>query len=477
MKSIKAADFVNDIRSGMSDSDIRKKYQLSDHTLRMFLEKAVRSGLLTDSEVTARNNAGLVGPQESEEAPVELIEDVVHKCPACGVPQQKKFEECPQCGVIVAKYEQKQLRMRMVQEKKQKAREDPLQKAIRKGDVNKIRKLIVKGSYADEFLEELAVASQGGGQTQIAKIIRQASFEANQRPGADEPRTDKTQNNMKIRVPLEAGHKADEIEYKIFGEEMQFVVVELDPYESVVAEAGAMMYMTGNVDLQTIFGDGSDKGSPNTGRQSLFGKVLSAGKRVVTGESLFMTLFTNTGNGKEHVAFAAPYAGKIVPLHLDEFGGEIFCQKDSFLCAARGVSLGIALQKKIGAGLFGGEGFILQRLTGDGMVFVHAGGTVVQRVLEPNEIIRLDTGCLVALEPKVSFDIQYVGSVKTAIFGGEGLFFAMLRGPGSIWLQSLPLSRLADRIYSAAPQTGGPRTGEGSVLDVLGGLGDLIDGE
>lgn len=258
-----------------------------------------------------------------------------------------------------------------------------------------------------------------------------------------------------------------EIDYKIYGDDMQFVEVELDPMEAVVAEAGGMMYMEDAIEMETIFGDGSQK---NTG---FMGALMGAGKRLITGESMFMTVFQNRGAGKKKVAFGAPYPGKIIPVRLSEIGGELLAQKDSFLCAAKGVSLGIAFTKRLGAGLFGGEGFILQRLQGNGLVFVHAGGTLLQRDLAPGEILRVDTGCIVAFQPSVDYDIQFVGKIKTALFGGEGLFFATLRGPGRIWLQSLPLSRLAGRIVAAAP--GGLRGGkeEGSVL---GGLGRLLDG-
>jgi uncharacterized protein (TIGR00266 family) len=249
---------------------------------------------------------------------------------------------------------------------------------------------------------------------------------------------------------------------------MQFVEVELDPGESAVAEAGSLMYMTPGIQMETVFGDGSQQ--QGTG---IVNALLGAGRRLLTGESLFMTVFTNHGTGKHRLAFAAPYAGRIVPLDLASFGGTLICQKDSFLCAARGVSIGIAFQKKIGVGLFGGEGFIMQRLQGDGLCFVHAGGMVHSLELAAGETLRVDTGCLVALYPSVQYDIQFVGKVKTALFGGEGLFFATLTGPGKVWLQSLPLSRLADRIYKAAPQTG-RRKEEGSVL---GGLGNLIDGD
>src|SRR5437773_12415521 len=231
-----------------------------------------------------------------------------------------------------------------------------------------------------------------------------------------------------------------------------------------------MMYMTQGIEMNTVFGDGS-QGSANSGIMS---KLLGAGKRLLTGESLFMTIFTNAGQGKQHAAFAAPYAGKIVPMDLQTLGGQLICQKDSFLCAARGVSIGIAFQRRIGVGLFGGEGFIMQRLQGDGLCFVHAGGTVHPLDLSAGQTLRVDTGCLVALQPTVNYDIQYVGNVKTALFGGEGLFYAALTGPGRVWLQSLPFSRMADRIYRAAPSAGGSRKDEGSIL---GGLGGLINGD
>jgi len=259
-----------------------------------------------------------------------------------------------------------------------------------------------------------------------------------------------------------------EIDYKIHGDDLQFVEIELDPQEAVVAEAGGMMFMDDGIAMETIFGDGS---SQNAG---LMGALLGAGKRLLTGESLFMTVFQNRDGGKRRLAFGAPYPGKIVPVHLAGLGGEILAQKDSFLCAAKGVSLGIAFQKRFGAGLFGGEGFILQRLQGDGWAFMHAGGTLYERTLAPGETLRVDTGCVVAFQPSVDFDIQFVGSVKTALFGGEGLFFATLRGPGRIWLQSLPFSRLAGRIVAAAPKTGRGGREEGSVL---GGLGRLLDGD
>jgi uncharacterized protein (TIGR00266 family) len=259
-----------------------------------------------------------------------------------------------------------------------------------------------------------------------------------------------------------------EIDFQIFGDDMQFVEVELDPQEGVVAEAGGMMYMEDGIEMETIFGDGSQQSS------GFLGSLMGAGKRLLTGESLFMTVFYNKAMGKKHVSFGAPYPGKIVPVHLSEIGGELIAQKDSFLCAAKGVSVGIAFNKRIGAGLFGGEGFIMQRLQGDGWAFVHAGGTLMQRDLGPGEVLRVDTGCIVAFQPSVDYDIQYVGKIKSALFGGEGLFFATLRGPGRVWLQSLPLSRLADRIYAAAPKGGGKQRGEGSIL---GGLGSLLDGD
>jgi uncharacterized protein (TIGR00266 family) len=246
------------------------------------------------------------------------------------------------------------------------------------------------------------------------------------------------------------------------------VEVELDPQEAVVAEAGGMMYMEDGIDMETIFGDGSQQ-SPG-----ILGSLLGAGKRLVTGESLFMTVFINKGMGKKHVAFGAPYPGKIIPIKLSDIGGELIAQKDAFLCGAKGVSIGLAFQKRIGVGLFGGEGFIMQRLQGDGWAFIHAGGTLMQRDLAPGESLRVDTGCIVAFQPSIDYDIQFVGKIKSALFGGEGLFFATLRGPGRVWLQSLPLSRMADRIISAAPRAGGRGRDEGSVL---GGLGRLLDGD
>ena len=261
-----------------------------------------------------------------------------------------------------------------------------------------------------------------------------------------------------------------EIDYKIFGDDMQYVEVELDPNEATVAEAGGMMYMDDGIEMETIFGDGS---AQSTG-SGLMGALLGAGKRLLTGESLFMTVFQNRGAGKKRVAFGAPYPGKIIPVHLAEIGGDLLAQKDSFLCAAKGVSIGIAFTQRLGAGFFGGEGFILERLQGDGLCFIHAGGTILQRDLAAGEVLRVDTGCIVAFQPTVDYDIQFVGNVKSALFGGEGLFFATLRGPGRIWLQSLPLSRLAGRIVGAVPGLGRRGREEGSVL---GGLGRLLDGD
>ncbi|CAM2006842.1 TIGR00266 family protein [Acanthopleuribacter pedis] len=259
-----------------------------------------------------------------------------------------------------------------------------------------------------------------------------------------------------------------EVDYEIFGNEMQFVEIELDPQETVIAEAGAMMFMQDGIEMETKFGDGSE---PDKG---LLGKMFEGAKRKLTGESLFMTWFTNQGHGKKRVAFGAPYPGKIIPVDLAQIGGRLICQKDAFLAAAKGTKVGIALQKKIGTGLFGGEGFIMQSLDGDGMAFVHAGGTIVERELARGETLRVDTGCIVAYTNTVNYDITMVKGLKSMVFGGEGVFFATVTGPGKVWLQSLPFSRLADRIYAAAPQTGGRSQGEGSIL---GGLGDMLGGD
>ncbi len=257
-----------------------------------------------------------------------------------------------------------------------------------------------------------------------------------------------------------------EIDYKIHGEEMQYVEIELDPQETAVAESGAFMMMDDGIQMETIFGDGSKQTSGG-----FLGKLMSAGKRVLTGESLFMTAFTNASHGKKRVSFASPYPGKIIPLDLSLMGGKIIAQKDAFLCAAKGVSVGIEFQRRLGTGLFGGEGFIMQKLEGDGMAFVHAGGHVFERTLQPGEFLRVDTGCLVAYTQTIEYDIQFVGGIKNTLFGGEGLFFATLRGPGKIWIQTLPISRLASRIISYG---GFRRKEEGSLL---GGLGNLLDGD
>jgi uncharacterized protein (TIGR00266 family) len=260
--------------------------------------------------------------------------------------------------------------------------------------------------------------------------------------------------------------QAHEIDYQIFGEEMQYVEIELDPQEIVIAEAGSFMMMDNNIQMETIFGDGS-------GQQSgLFGKLLSAGKRVLTGESLFMTAFINQNNTKSKVSFASPYPGKIIAIDLTQFGGKFICQKDSFLCAAKGVSIGIEFSKKLGRGLFGGEGFIMQKIEGDGMAFVHSGGTLAKKELGVGDVLKVDTGCIVGFTKDVDYDIEFIGGIKNSLFGGEGLFYATLRGPGTVYVQSLPFSRLADKIIASAPRAGGSSNEEGSVL---GGLGRLLD--
>ena len=266
----------------------------------------------------------------------------------------------------------------------------------------------------------------------------------------------------------------DVVDYEIKGSEMQFVEVELDPGEAAIGEAGSLFFMDPGISMEAVFGDGS---GGNQG--GLFGKLLGAGKRLLTGESLFTTIYTNQAGGKQRVAFGAPYPGKILPMQLRELGGTLLCQKDAFLCAARGVSLGIAFQQKLGVGFFGGEGFIMQKLEGDGLAFVHACGTVVKRDLASGQSLMVDTGCVVAYTPSVNFEIQYVGKIKTALFGGEGLFLARMSGPGTIWLQSLPFSRLASRVFAAAPQRGGGRE-EGSVLPGFGAgglLGGILGGD
>jgi len=258
-----------------------------------------------------------------------------------------------------------------------------------------------------------------------------------------------------------------EVDYRIFGEEMQYVEIELDPNETAIAESGAFMMMDDGIQMQTIFGDGSQQQGGG-----IMGKLFSAGKRLLVGESLFMTAFTNTGYGKKRVSFASPYPGKIIPLNLMQLGGAVICQKDAFLCAAKGVAVNIEFQRKLGTGLFGGEGFTMERLQGDGMAFMHAGGHVFEKQLQAGELIKIDTGCLVGYTTGINFDIQYIGGVRNKIFGGEGVFFATLRGPGKIWIQTLPVSRLASRILSYASPGG--RKEEGSIL---GGLGNLLDGD
>ncbi|MBC2665090.1 AIM24 family protein [Novosphingobium flavum] len=261
---------------------------------------------------------------------------------------------------------------------------------------------------------------------------------------------------------------ADDIDFEIKGQELQFVEIELDPGESAVAEAGAMVWKDAVIGMTTVFGDG--RGAEG----GFMGKLLGAGKRLVTGESLFTTVFTHNGpHGKARVAFSAPVPGAIVPLKLDSVGGTLICQKDAFLCAARGVQMGIYFQKRIMTGLFGGEGFIMQRLDGDGWVFTQMGGTVVERTLSPGEELHVDTGCIAAFTAGVEFDLISAGSVKSMIFGGEGVFFARLRGPGKVWIQSMPFARLAGRVVATAMPVGGQNRGEGSIL---GGIGNLIDG-
>jgi len=261
---------------------------------------------------------------------------------------------------------------------------------------------------------------------------------------------------------------AHEIDYHIYGEEMQYVEIELDPQEAVVAEAGSFMMMESDIKMDTIFGDGSNQ------NQGVLGSLLSAGKRILTGEGLFMTSFLNAGQGKKHLSFASPYPGKILPIDLSEKHGKFICQKDAFLCAAQGVSVGIEFSKRLGRGLFGGEGFIMQKLEGDGLAFVHAGGTLAVKELDPGEVLKVDTGCIVGFTKDVDYDIEFIGGIKNTLFGGEGLFFATLRGPGTVYVQSLPFSRLASRVWAAAPKGSGKDRGEGSIL---GGLGDLIDGD
>ncbi|MFZ5655747.1 MAG: TIGR00266 family protein [Pseudomonadota bacterium] len=263
----------------------------------------------------------------------------------------------------------------------------------------------------------------------------------------------------------------DDIDYRIVGNDMPFVEIELDPGESAIAEAGSLMYKESSIGMETVFGDGTRSGGGGGG---FMDKLMSAGKRVITGESLFTTVYTHNGQGKARVAFAAPYPGTVLPIRLAEHGGRLICQKDSFLAGARGVQVGIHFQRKIMTGLFGGEGFIMQKLEGDGWVFVHAGGTLVERDLAPGERLDVDTGCVVAFHASVDMDVRPVGGIKSMFFGGEGVFLATLTGPGKVWLQSLPFSRMAARMFAAAPQGGGRNVGEGSVL---GGLGRMLDGD
>lgn len=278
------------------------------------------------------------------------------------------------------------------------------------------------------------------------------------------PSTNNNETNQQINIKM----TAHEIDYTIYGEEMQYVEIELDPQEGVIAEAGSFMMMDDGIKMETIFGDGSQNDS------GFLGKILGAGKRILTGESLFMTAFYNNLVGKRKVSFASPYPGKIIPIDLTEFRGKFICQKDAFLCAAKGVSVGIEFSKRLGRGLFGGEGFIMQKLEGDGMAFVHAGGTMAKKVLQRGEILRVDTGCIVGFTQEVDYDIEFIGGIKNTIFGGEGLFYAKLQGPGTIYIQSLPFSRLAGRVLASAPQGGGKDRGEGSIL---GGLGNILDGD
>ena len=258
-----------------------------------------------------------------------------------------------------------------------------------------------------------------------------------------------------------------EIDYQIFGEEMQYVEIELDPEETAIAESGSFMMMDDGIQMNTIFGDGSQQQQ----RSGIMGKLLSAGKRLLVGESLFMTTYTNVGQGKKRVSFASPYPGKIIPLDLQQLGHKVICQKDAFLCAAKGVAIGIEFQRKLGTGLFGGEGFIMEKLEGDGLAFVHAGGHVLQKELLPGELLKVDTGCIVAFTSSVNYDIQFIGGIKNTLFGGEGVFFATLRGPGTVWIQTLPISRLAGRILAYGTYK---RKEEGSIL---GGIGNVLDGD
>jgi uncharacterized protein (TIGR00266 family) len=329
--------------------------------------------------------------------------------------------------------------------------------------------LVVNGAQAGPFSQDDVMARLRAGQIDRATLVFTAGMSQWTPLGQVPELAGAAASGFATPPPPPpGGQRAHEIAYKIYGEDLQFVDVELDPRESVVAEAGGMMYMDDGVEMETIFGDGSAQQS------GFLGALMGAGKRLLTGESLFMTVFLNKSSQKKRVAFGAPYPGKIIPIHLADIGGEFITQKDSFLAAAKGVSIGIAFQRKLGVGLFGGEGFIMQRLLGDGWAFVHAGGTLLERTLAAGELIRVDTGCIVGFQPSVNYEIEYVGRIKSAIFGGEGLFFATLRGPGRVWLQSLPLSRLANRIIAAAPGVTRGGREEGSLL---GGLGNILDGD
>lgn len=331
--------------------------------------------------------------------------------------------------------------------------------------MDKIWYVAIAGQQQGPFsLEELTARIRSGAVPRNAHVFKQGM--AHWVEAGSYPETAGLFGGSAPPPPPPGGQVAHEIDYEIFGEEMQFVEITLDPGESCVAEAGAFLYMDNGIEMSTIFGDGSAQSEGG----GFMGKLLSAGKRVLTGESLFMTLFGNSAGGRQKVAFASPYPGKIIPLDLRKHGGMVMCQKDSLLCAAKGISIGIGFQRKLGVGLFGGEGFILQKLEGDGFAFVHACGMIVPRQLAAGESIRVDTGCLVAFERTVDYDIQAVPGIKTALFGGEGLFFARLTGPGTIWIQSLPFSRLAGKVISAAG-IGGGRKEEGSLLGgtLLGG--------
>lgn len=329
--------------------------------------------------------------------------------------------------------------------------------------------IAINGQQQGPFSQAAIQQSLASGVYTQDTLVWRQGFEA-WRPIAEVPELLASSPSATPPMPQTGGTMAHEIDYEIFGNEMQFVEIELDSRESTVAEAGSMMYMSDSIKMETVFGDGSASGAGG----GLLDKMLGAGKRLITGESLFTTVFTNSSQEKGKVAFAAPYPGKIIPLDLKKYSGKLVCQKDAFLCAAKGVAIGVEFQKKIGVALFGGEGFIMQKLEGDGLVFIHAGGTIIEKELQAGEMLRVDTGCLVALTQTVHYDIEFVGGVKSALFGGEGFFFATLRGPGHVWLQSLPFSRLAGRIHESAPQNnaGFSTSGEGSIL---GGLGNLFE--